>query len=76
MDIKTPRAEIRDIPNATVLLKSGDHISVGYIDPNGRFNCFNLSAQHLVFLVSHQETEATMLCRPAVGVQFVEGTKK
>ena len=78
MEIKTAVANIEqtaNIANATVLMKSGDHLSVGYIDPKGSFHNFNISAQHLVFLVTHEQSEATMLIRPSSGVQFVPGVK-
>lgn len=68
MDIKGPGVEIKDMPNGTVMMKSGDHLTVGYIDPQGRFNSFVISAQHLVFLATHSESEATMLIRPATGL--------
>jgi hypothetical protein len=75
MDFKSPRAEVSDVGNATVLMKSGDHLSVGYIDSRGTFHCFNISASHLVFLATHQQSEATLLIRPSTGVQFVPGIK-
>lgn len=76
MQIKTPNTHIQDASNATIILKSGDHLSVGYLNPDGKFDIFDISAQHLVFLVSHRESEATILIRPSVGVQYVEPPKK
>jgi hypothetical protein len=76
MQIKALNSHIQDTSNATVTMNSGDHLSVGYTDPNGKFHIFDISAQHLVFLVSHRESEATMLIRPSVGVQYVEPPKK
>lgn len=61
--------------NATVMLESGDHISVAYKNSRGEFNVFNVSAQHLVFLASHEQTGSTMIVRPSTGLQFVEGNK-
>lgn len=76
MDIKAWGKEINSVENATVEIKSGDHLSVAYKDPHtGQFNVFNITAQHLVFLVTHEQTEATMMIRPSVGVQFVPGAK-
>jgi hypothetical protein len=76
MDIKSYRAEVKDVSNATVLMKSGDRLSVGYTDTNGKFHTFNIAAQNLVFLVSHQESEAAMLIRPSVGIQYIEPDRK
>lgn len=76
MDIRTPGQDLKGISNATVLLKTGESISVGYIDPKGHFHSFNVMAQHLVFMVTHEETEATMICRPSTGIQYVEPAKK
>lgn len=70
MDFKSPIMNVSGVGNATVLMKSGDHLSVGYIDPRGVFHSFNISAQHLVFLASHEQSEATLLIRPS-GVQYV-----
>lgn len=76
MDIKSYKGNINGAENATVELKSGDHLSVAYKDPHsGQFNVFNITAQHLVFLVTHEQTEATMMIRPSVGVQYVEPAK-
>lgn len=61
--------------NATVLLNNGDHVSIGYTDPNGKFHTLNITAQHLVLMASHEQTGATMIFRPSVGVQFIEGSK-
>jgi len=76
MHIKAWGQEIKDVRNGTVTLDSGDTLSVAYTDPHGKSHVFTVMAQHLVFMVTHQETEATMMCRPAVGVQFVEPVKK
>lgn len=76
MHIKAWGKEIKDVRNGTVTMESGDALSVAYTDPHGKSHVFNIQAQHLVFLVTHEATEATMLCRPAVGVQFVEPAKK
>jgi hypothetical protein len=75
MDFKSRIMNVSGVENATVLMKSGDHLSVGYICPHGKFHSFNISAQHLVFLATHEQSEATMIIRPSVGVQFVEGVK-
>ena len=76
MDIKAWGKEIKGVENATVEMKSGDHLSVAYKDPHtGEFHVFNVSAQHLVFLVTHEQSEATMMIRPSVGVQYVGPAK-
>ncbi len=74
MEFKSPIMNVNGVGNATVLMQSGDHLSVGYIDPRGVFHNINISAQHLVFLATHEQTEATLLIRPS-GVQFVPGVK-
>lgn len=76
MHIKAWDKEIKDVRNGTVIMESGDNLSVAYTDPNGKSHVFNISAQHLVFLVTHEQTEATMMCRPAIGVQYVEPSRK
>lgn len=74
MDFKSRIMHVDGVENATVLMKSGDHLSVAYIDPRGVVNTINISAQHLIFLATHEQSEATMLVRPS-GVQFVPGVK-
>ena len=61
--------------NATVTMSSGDHLSVGYKDPVGRWNTFVISAQHMIFLATHEQSEACMLIRPSAGVQYVPPSK-
>ncbi len=75
MHIKAWGKEIKDVRNGTVSMESGDALSVAYTDPQGKSHVFNINAQHLVFMVTHEQTEATMMCRPVVGVQFVPGVK-
>ena len=78
MEIKTAVANIEqtaNIANATVLMKSGDHLSVGYIDPRGKFHSINISALQLGLLVGRARSEAAMIIRPSTGVQFVPGIK-
>jgi len=74
MEFKSYQGNVDGVANASVLMASGDHLSVGYIDPRGVFQNFNISAQHLIFLVTHEQSEATMMLRPS-GVQFVPGIK-
>lgn len=76
MHIKAWGKEISDVRNGTVTMESGDSLSVAYTDPHGKIHVFNILAQHLVFLVTHEQTEAAMICRPAVGVQYIEPTRK
>jgi hypothetical protein len=76
MLIKAPAGQkIEDAPNASVVMESGDHLSVGYTDPSGKFHVFNISAQHLVFMAYHEGTESAMLIRPNTGLQFVPGQR-
>lgn len=70
MDFKSYKGDVDGAENATVTMKSGDHLTVGYIDPRGIFHSINISAQHLIFLASHEQSEATLLIRPS-GVQYV-----
>jgi len=75
MDFKSRIMNVSVSGNATVLMESGDHLTVGYIDPRGKFHSINITAQHLVFLATHEQSEAAMIIRPSVGVQFVPGVK-
>jgi len=78
MKIKAGFVEVsRDanIKNATVSLESGDTISVAYTDPNGKPHILNITAQHLVLIVVHEQTDAAMIMRPSVGVQFNQPSK-
>lgn len=63
------------VQQATVTMQSGDSLSVGYVDSNGNTHILNINAQHLVLMVSHEQTDATMIFRPAVGVQYIAPTK-
>lgn len=59
--------------NATVVLESGDHVSVAYKDPlTGQFNVFNIHAQHLVFIATHEQSDNTLLVRRG-GCEMVQG---
>jgi len=48
---------------------------VSYTDPHGKFHLLNITAQHLVLMVSHEQTDAALIFRPAVGVQYIAPTK-
>jgi lipocalin len=78
MEINTSVAHIKQtakVTNATIELKSGDHLAVAYKDPyTSEYHVLNISAQHLVFLVTHEQTEATMMIRHS-GVQYVGPVK-
>lgn len=74
MEFKSTIMNVNGPGNATVLMQSGDHLSVGYIDPRGVFHNFNISAAHLIFLVTHEQSEAALLVRPS-GVQIVPASK-
>ena len=72
MEIKSNRNALNGT-NATVMMESGDHISIAYKNPHtGEFNVFNITAQHLVFMASHEQTQNALLVRPA-GCEFVKG---
>lgn len=73
MHLKAWGKEIKDVRNGTVTMESGDALSVAYTDPNGKTHVFNILAQHLVFLVTHEGTNNSLLVRPSVGCQFVPG---
>ena len=75
MQIRAWGNEIKDVRNGTVVMESGDSLSVGYTDPHGKFHTININVQHLVMIVSHEQSEAAMIFRPAVGVQFVPPSK-
>ena len=70
MLIKAWDKEIDGPPNATVEMKSGDHLSVAYTGPDGKTNIINLSARHLVFIAMHEGTDTSIICRPG-GVSIV-----
>jgi hypothetical protein len=57
-----------------IVLHSGDHLNVVYTDPQGKVHTLNIDAQHLVLMVSHVESNAAMILRPSVGVQFNQPT--
>lgn len=63
------------VHNGRVILDSGDTLSVCYTDPRGTVHIFNITAQHLVMMVSHEETESAMICRPSSKLEFVPGNK-
>ncbi len=62
-------------PVPRITLQSGDHLVVSYVDPFGRTNTLEIDAQHLVLIVNHVETDAAMVIRPIVGVQYLPGSK-
>lgn len=77
MIFDSDRVKAHGISKANIEMESGDHLSVSYKNPRtGEYDVFNISAQHLVFLVTHEQTEATMLLRPSTGVQYVPPPSK
>ena len=75
MDFKSPIMIVSGVENATVLMQSGDHLSVGYKDPNGKFHSINISTQHLAVLATHEQSGAAMIIRSSFGAEFIQGTK-
>jgi len=75
MQIRAWEHEIKSVRNGTVVMESGDHLSIMYTDPHGKSHTINVSAQHLVLMVSHEQTDAALIFRPAVGVQFSPPSK-
>jgi len=71
MDFKSPIMNVAGVGNATVMMESGDHLTVGYRTPRGEFHTFCISAQHLIFMATHEQSEATIFIRPSLGVQYV-----
>jgi len=72
MKIKAWSNEIEGPTNATVEMNSGDVISIMYTNPRGESHIFTISAQHLVFMSRHEETDKTILCRPGNYVEVVQ----
>jgi hypothetical protein len=76
MQINAWGKEIRDISNATVEMQYGDHLSVAYKSSHtGLFHVFNINAELLGFLVTHEGSDAAMLVGPFGGVEYVEPSK-
>jgi hypothetical protein len=75
MDIKPNHPPIGVPTKATVKLFNGDSLSVAYTDLHGNEHILNITAQHLVLVVSHGQTDAAMIFRPAAPVTFVPPTK-
>ncbi len=53
-----------------IVLHSGDHLNIEYTDSHGKKYTLTVDAQHLVLMVSHEQSQAAMIFRPAVGVSF------
>lgn len=71
MKIRAGDKEVNGAFNATVVMASGDVISISYTSPRGDSHIITVSAQHLVFLARHEGTDKTILCRPN-GVSVVQ----
>jgi hypothetical protein len=63
MEIKAGSQAIT-APNGTVVMESGDHLSVAYKTPDGKFHIFNISAQHMVFIATHEASDTSVIVRP------------
>lgn len=72
MKIKAWSNEIEGPSNATVEMNSGDVISIAYTNPRGESHIITVSAQHLVFIARHEETDMSILCRPGNVVELVK----
>lgn len=59
-----------------IQLGSGDHVEISYKDPFGVTNTIEIDAQYMVLIVNHKESDAAMIIRPIVGVQYLPGSKK
>jgi hypothetical protein len=53
-----------------IVLQSGDHLNIEYVDAWGKKHSLTVDAQHLVLMVSHEQSGAAMIMRPSVGVQY------
>lgn len=53
-----------------IVLHSGDTVNIEYTDPSGKKHNLVVDAQHLVLMVHHEQSQAAMIIRPSVGVQF------
>ena len=60
-----------------IALYSGDTLNISYKDPTGKEHDLNITAQHLVLMISHQQSQAAMILRPSAtgGVQFLQPEK-
>ena len=65
-----------DGDTSAVALRSGDHLTITYKDPAGKTHSLIVSAQHLVLMVEHVETQSAMIFRPSVPVQFISDNSK
>jgi hypothetical protein len=74
VEIRTAIAVVEEgakITNATVILKPGDHLSVG-IEIDGRWQTISISTRGQVIMVHHEQTQDALLIKPS-GNQFVKG---
>jgi hypothetical protein len=70
MEIKSLDKVITGTANATIRLDSGDTVSIAYTSHDGKTNIINVTAQHLVLMAVHEQTEKAIICRPS-GVSTV-----
>lgn len=55
---KTVKAE-----NATVVMDSGDHLSIAFKDLMGEYQVINVKIQGRVCLIEHEQTQDAMIAR-------------
>ncbi len=63
MKIKTSRVET-DAENATVLMQSGDHLTVAFTELGGMTRMVTISVQGSVMLLNDTKTNSSMFLRP------------
>lgn len=56
---------------STLTLRAGHCVTVEYTDSNGRYHSLDISAAGQVLIAEHIQSEAAMIIRPSVGVQFL-----
>ena len=55
-----------------IKMDNQDTLTIEYRDPAGKTHTINITTQHFVVFIGHEESDAAMLIRPSVGVQFIE----
>lgn len=56
---------------STLTLRAGHCVTVEYTDLNSRYHSLDINAAGQVLIVEHIQSEAAMIIRPSVGVQFL-----
>lgn len=58
--------------NATVIMESGEHLSVAFKDKVGEYQVVNLMIRDAVMVVTHEQTDNSLVVRRN-GDQYVKG---